>query len=460
MAVKRIIVAESGGPTPVIDWEVAGALAAAQKHGIEVFGAMNGIEGMIYANVPGNIVDLTKANPMEFVYNGPGAGLRTTRNGPKEHDFKGAMKVGVRNLVELGVDGMAYIGGNDSAEVLDQVRENAQELKDLGELLLNSILGIHAIKTVDNDLPGTHHSPGWASMSLFNAAAIKYVQSDFSSYRLIGNVYGPDGNILTGQVLNAPVLIYQVMGRKCGYGAIGTTFAKMDPMGQIDPDKPPHIVLNQEHIFEQREFLDAVEQAITSYGECVIAVQEDLTDRNGKSLAVLYADKNAQIDAHGNIQHGRADSFSVAIFLSQLIQKNLGQASRITKLKDTVIVPQHLQRSYALSMVDASEAYMIGYAAVEALVAGETGKSVILQKTGSGQMTTALQDLSVIAGKASTVPAEYFTPLRGGTQAFVDEFVYLIGGPCAIPHFARPRFPAVTIPASITAAPYAKPPKK
>ena len=111
---NRIIIGQSGGPTPVIDWTVAGALAAVKEAGIEMLGAINGLEGILHGDVKGNIVDLTSLNPMQFVHNGPGSGLKTTRIKPKEDQYK----VIVENLNKLKVDGIVYVGGNDSADQL------------------------------------------------------------------------------------------------------------------------------------------------------------------------------------------------------------------------------------------------------------------------------------------------------------------------------------------------------
>ena len=73
--IKRIIIGQSGGPTSVIDWEVAGMLTAANKFGYEIYGAINGMEGILHSDVEGNIVDLTGIDPRQFMYNGPGSGL-------------------------------------------------------------------------------------------------------------------------------------------------------------------------------------------------------------------------------------------------------------------------------------------------------------------------------------------------------------------------------------------------
>jgi len=224
---KRVILGESGGPTPVIDWEVAGAVDAAQKSGWQICGMINGLEGLLNANIPGKIVDLSDIDPMSFAFNGPGAGLRTTRIKPTKDQYEKM----ARHLKLLGIDAVIYIGGNDSADQL------------LGLTQCAEVSAIHGIKTVDNDLPRTHHCPGYGSAALYNATAIKNVSSDFSSYRARSN-FEFDGKVRQGWDI-APVAIYQVMGRKAGWLAQATGFAKVDPAGNVDPDRAPQIILSK-----------------------------------------------------------------------------------------------------------------------------------------------------------------------------------------------------------------------
>lgn len=432
---RRVILGESGGPTPVIDWEVAGAVAAAQKGGWQVYGMINGLEGLLNANIDGNIVDLSDIDPMSFAFNGPGAGLRTTRIKPKADQYKKM----ARNLKALGVSAVVYFGGNDSADQLLGLTETAK------------VAAIHGIKTVDNDLPRTHHCPGYGSATLFNATALKNVHNDFSSYTVKAN-FRVGGKVVQRWDI-APVAIYQVMGRKAGWLAQGTAFAKVDPKGTLDPDRPPHIVLSKEVAFDKEEFLAAADRIVTRLGGAVIVVQEDLTDRKTrKSMAELYSDSLVR-DEHGNIQHGRAASFSPAIFLAQLVAEELKVKAVLGKVKEVALVPQHIQRSCMMSPVDASEAYMVGAACIEALNQGVTKKSVILKRRG-GRTETGLTDLKNIAARDRRVPPRYIDGVQGPTQAFVDEFIYLIGGPGAVPHYSRARLHAVGVPRTIKADPY------
>lgn len=388
-------------------------LAAAKKYNFQVYGAINGLEGILHADVEGNIVDLTGIDPTQFIYNGPGAGLSTTRIKPGKEQYQ---KIAA-NLDKLKVDGIIYIGGNDSADQLKGLTEESD------------IKAIHAIKTVDNDLPATHHCPGFGSAALFNAIAIKNVHNDFTSYRVRGKF--EDGHV---GVLNAPVVVYQVMGRKAGWLAQSTAFARVDPMGQMIPGLAPHIVLSKEVLFDKDKYLDELANVITEYGEAVVVVQEDLTDsKTKKSIAEVYGE--VEFDPHGNIQHGRATSFSPGVFLAQLAVKEL-KVEAVSNVKEAVLVPQHIQRSHSMSLPDASEAYMVGYKSVEAMASGVTRTSVVLNKEANGKFTAGLTDISNIARKERSVEYHYINDLNGPTQEFVDEFLPCIGGPTALPHYS------------------------
>ena len=105
-----------------------------------------------------------------------------------------------------------------------------------------------------------------------------------------------------------------------------------------------------------------------------------------------------------------------------------------------------------MSPVDASDAYRVGAACVDALESGETKKSAIFKE--ERPLETALTDLSNIAAKERGVPLKFIAGLDGPTQEFVNEYIYLIGGPCAIPHYSNRRFRSVPVPPEITKDPY------
>ena len=108
-----------------------------------------------------------------------------------------------------------------------------------------------------------------------------------------------------------------------------------------------------------------------------------------------------------------------------------------------------------MSPVDASEAYKVGFASVQAMLDGETRKSVILERE-NGVTRTGLTDLSNIAAQERQVPAEYIKGIEGPTQDFIDEFIYVIGGPVAVPHYSTMKLTGVAVPRSVGEDPYVK----
>ena len=426
---KRIILGESGGPTPVIDWELAGALAAAQRHGWTVYGMRNGLEGLLSADVPGNIVDLTNMDPMSFCFNGPGAGLGTTRLLPEDAELRAI----AGQLKRLEIDGVIYIGGNDSAAMLQRLSQ------------CSDAQCVHGIKTIDNDLPGTHHCPGFGSAALFNATALKNLFSDVGSFRA-RHTTETDGKTTHGWK-TVPVMVYQAMGRNTGWLTQAMSFAKVDPKGEIDPARPPHVFVSWERPFEETPFLDRVQAAIDEHGTATVVVGEDVSlPGEGKpSLAKrekAKAKEELKVDKSGNPIFGGATSFSSAVYMATLIAEKLKVRTAPATIKEMAFLPQHIQRSHSMSPVDASDAYRVGWGAVEAIAAGENKRSVVLRRESS-RTTTGLVDLSTIAHKVREVEPEYIQGLEGPTQAFVDEFIDLIGGPAAIPHYSDMRMPPV-----------------
>lgn len=108
-----------------------------------------------------------------------------------------------------------------------------------------------------------------------------------------------------------------------------------------------------------------------------------------------------------------------------------------------------------MSPVDASEAYKVGFASVQAMLDGETKKSVVLERS-KGVTQTALTDVGNIAAKDRKVPAEYIRGMDGPTQDFIDEFIYVIGGPAALPHYSKMDLACVAVPGSVKRSPYVR----
>ena len=173
---KVVAIGQGGGPTPVINASVAGALDALQQEGIKTFGLKNGIEALLS---PNNIVDISNWSSHDLITR-PGSALGTTRikldpeKNPRDSEKICLM---LDTMKKLGIGGLIVFGGNDTAYDLKQIA------KFNGNVRL-----VHGSKTIDNDLGSDgdslsviHHSPGFGSAALFNAIALRNLALDIGS---------------------------------------------------------------------------------------------------------------------------------------------------------------------------------------------------------------------------------------------------------------------------------------
>jgi len=424
--IETISLGQGGGPTPVHNMQVAGGLYEAQlyrrKHpNLRVIAPLNGLEGFFYARRPGHVIDITDWDP-KVVGRRPGAVTYTTRMQLKAKDGMSdverariAEKKDVirENIEKLGATRLGYFGGEDSAEIL---------------LALG--FGVHGAKTEDNNINRAHHSSGWGSANLFNVRSIKNLTMDVGSYRV--RVLGDDG---ANSYLTATVTVYQTQGRETGWLALGAGLAKVDSDGQLNPKIPPDIIWHPGIPFDANVYLSALSDILDRKGKATVVIGEELSqlvDGRLTPLAQIYGRDSH--DPHGHAEHGRSGAFNYANYLAQ-ISKALKIRS-VQKIKDFPIIPQHIQRSYIQSKVDAQEAFEVGREVVRALLEGDNKVSVVLQKV-NGAMRPVRVPLEEVAGLNRHVPPEFFDGIWGPTQAFVDEFLYLIGGPKMIPHYPK-----------------------
>ena len=414
---KTIIIGQGGGPTAVINDQVAGALYEAQRNGYRVFGMRNGLEGLLNAHIRGNIFEMTSWNPEDVRLSPPGAVLYSTRINltPKKgssdanrRQIKRQIETIRENMESLGVHSIAYFGGNDSSAVLQSIG-----------------IGVHGAKTVDNDLFGAHHVSGFGSAALFNAINLKNLPSDIGSFSSLGPA---KKSFSTGTVL-----VYQTMGRDTGWLALATAFAKVDQSGTIAHDLPPDIIWPREVPFDKLRYLDTLSNTLARReGKAVIVIGEELVEKvNGKEIPLSDKYGKDTKDSHGHAEHGRAGSFSYAHYLASLAKEL--KIANVAVIKETPIAPQHLQRCYK-SHVDAWEAYEVGRETVRAIADGQEQVSVVLQKI-DGMIRTARIPIGDLAGRTRRVPLEDIRGIRGPSDDFIREYLPTIGGAKALPHY-------------------------
>ena len=370
--VGNLLVAQSGGPTSVINASVAGVIQEAGKNGCieEIYGGLNGIYGILNED----LIDLNeeKARTIEGLKHTPGAALGTCRY---KIDFKGKPEQAAKDMDRLfevfqahGIRYFFYAGGNDSQDTSNQIHQEA--VKRNYEI---RVIGIP--KTIDNDLPHTDHCPGFASAAKYVATTVMEVAID------VGGMATDDG----------ACCIIEIMGRTAGWLAASTVLAKRQE------SDAPHIILLPELPFNEEGFLAKVRETVEARKYCVVVVGEGIKDASGNELG---ADKS-RLDAFGHpVLSGAADR------LAELVQGKLNTKTRTVKLGYAQRAAAHLA-----SQRDIDEATMCGEAAVRAAIDGRSGFMVKLVRSSNDpyHCATDLQDLNDIANAVHLIPRDWIS---------------------------------------------------
>ena len=394
MASGKILVAQGGGPTAVINQSLVGvALEARRYHAVQqVIGARHGVRGILDED----FVDLgqeTSVN-LEQVAATPSSALGSTRDKPDEKYCQELFKV----LRAHEIEQFFYIGGNDSSDTVRIVSEQAR-------YAAYPLRCIHIPKTIDNDLVGSDHTPGFPSAARFVAQAFAGANLDNAS--------------LPG------VYVGVVMGRHAGFLTAAAA------LGRKFHDDGPHLIYLPERVFSLDAFLADVKAVYDRYGRCVIAVSEGIHDASGAPIATLLS-KNVEHDAHGNVQ--LSGTGALADQLCDAIKSRLG----IKRVRGDTF--GYLQRSFlgCVSDVDQREAREVGEKAVQFALLGQHDGSVAIKRTGAYAVDYQLLPLAAVAGKTRVMEDEFIT--AGGTdvtQAFHMYLRPLLGG--GMPEQARLR---------------------
>jgi ATP-dependent phosphofructokinase / diphosphate-dependent phosphofructokinase len=361
----RALVAQGGGPTAVINQSLAGVVLEARRFSnIEsVYGACNGVAGILAEN----LVDLGQetTQQLELVAATSGSALGSTRDKP---DIKYCQEI-LRVLQAHGTSYFLYIGGNDTADTLRIVSEEARNAG-------YPLRCIHVPKTIDNDLMGNDHTPGFPS-------AARFVTQAFIGANL-------DNAALPG------VYLAVVMGRHAGFLTAASAMARKFP------DDGPHLIYLPERSFVLEQFLADVKITYERFGRCVIAVSEGIRDASGTPIAIQLG-KNIERDAHHNVQ--LSGTGALADLLCEEIKSNL----KIKRVRGDTL--GYLQRSFlgCVSDVDQLEAREVGKKAVQYAMRGVQDGSVTICRTGSYAAGYKLTALTEVAGKTRTMPDEFIS---------------------------------------------------
>ena len=398
MATSKILIAQGGGPTAVINQSLVGAVLAARglREVDGIYGARHGVRGIVNEDM----VDLTQetVDNLERVAATPASALGSTRDKP---DLKYCQEIfKVLRAHEIGH--FLYIGGNDSS---DTVRIVADEARQAGYALRC----MHIPKTIDNDLVGNDHTPGFPS-------AARFVVQAFAGANL-------DNAALPG------VYVAVVMGRHAGFLTAASALARRYP------DDGPHLVYLPERSFTTDKFLADVKRVHERLGRCIVAVSEGVHDEAGTPVATQLA-KTVERDAHGNVQLSGSGA------LADLLCDEIKDKLKIKRVRGDTF--GYVQRSFlgCVSDVDQREAREAGErAAVFALRGGRDG-SVAIRRVGDYAVTYELVPLETVAGKTRVMEDELIAGSGTDvTDAFRRYLQPLLGS--GVPETARLRAPAV-----------------
>jgi 6-phosphofructokinase 1 len=365
MSSGRVLVAQGGGPTAVINQSMVGVALEARRfqHVTRVYGALHGVRGIVNED----FLDLTQetSHNLELVAATPSSALGSTRDKPDTAYCARIFEV----LRAHEIEHFFYIGGNDSADTVKIVSEQARAAG-------YPLRSIHIPKTIDNDLVGNDHTPGFPS-------AARFVAQAFAGANL-------DNAALPG------VYVGVVMGRHAGF------LTAASALGKKFPDDGPHLIYLPERVFELERFLADVKAMVQRHGRCVIAVSEGIHDASGEAVASLLA-KEIERDAHGNVQ--LSGTGALADLLCDEIKAKLG----IKRVRGDTF--GYLQRSFigCVSDVDQREAREVGEKAVQFAMWGDADGSVAIRRTGFYSVDYELMPLDQVAGKTRTMEDEFIS---------------------------------------------------
>ena len=386
----NIVVAQSGGPTCAINASLLGVFREATQHEeiSNIFGSVNGIEGLIYDN----LVDLREViatdDDVELIRQTPSTVLGSCRYKlpDPEKDVK-VYETIVNTMNTHGISAFFYIGGNDS---MDTVLKLDRYFKANG-------IGFRAIgipKTIDTDLPITDHTPGFGSAAKYVATTMQEIIRDSSVYAV------------------SSVTIVEIMGRDTGWLTASSAVLR------VNGEKAPHLIYLPEKPFSIKKFLEDVRVAQKSYHAVIVAVSE--------GIELDWAEIGE------DFQSGKTDTFGhkylagVGKALEKVVSREIGCKVRSIELNVMQRCSSHLS-----SKRDIAEAERIGASAVSAALSGVSGEMMIFHRMANHPYTVRIEhiDVAQVANRVKYFPKEWITESANDvTGEALDYFLPLIQG--------------------------------
>ena len=380
------IIGQSGGPTSVINASLAGVVTQAKEFGdiLNIFGMRYGIEGFMNEN----IIDLgaESLSTMERLRETPSSTLGSCRHKLKEDDLPKILEV----LRKYNIRYIFLIGGNDTMDTIHRIEMYAKTKN-------YNLVGIGIPKTVDNDLFGTDHTPGFASAARYMALSVM------------------QAGILTRDMQKVDqFVVFQCIGREAGW-LVGATAA-----GKKNPEDAPHVMCFPERAFEKDRFLADVKKCYEKYGFVSIVCGEGIAYADGTPVSASQTK-----DKFDNIEFGAMGGTSAAMAIHRMISDAFGFRGefQVTESLPMCAADRTVQ-------LDVDEAFLCGQKAVELVMEGKTGLMVTLNRQAGRDYVciTGTAPLNDVAVRAKPLPDEYINE-QGNfiNEKFLDYVKPLIG---------------------------------
>lgn len=356
------MVAQSGGPTAVINSSLAGVIEGAKAYfpGATVYGALNGIEGVIKGKIVSLSEQVDSEEKIKLLRQTPAMALGSCRFKMPADLTDGVYKKIEETFKKYGIGVFAYIGGNDSMDTVMRLSKYFKS-KDI------KIVGIP--KTIDNDLCCTDHTPGYGSAAKYIAATMSEIASDCYIYDL------------------EAVTIVEIMGRNAGFLTMAAAIPKF--LGEY----APHLVYLPERLTSTEKIVNDIKAELKQSEAVIVAISEGVKTENGEYLSASMP------DAFGHRQLSGA-----AKVMERIVKTEIGCKVRSIELN----TPQRAAAHIA-SRTDVLEAFELGKRALKAAHDGETGVVSVLKRAEDGDYSAEYNTAAVseIANLERKVPDEF-----------------------------------------------------
>ena len=384
----NIAVAQSGGPTAAINATLCGVIEAALEAGVDIYGAEHGIKGVMNDKLVKINSFFENPENRQLLKTTPAAFLGSCRYKLPDADEQNEIYETIfENFEKHNIVYFAYIGGNDSMDTVAKLSKYAEKYS-------KNLCVVGVPKTIDNDLAGTDHTPGFGSAAKYVAATVKEIARDSAVYA------------------EKSITVVEIMGRNAGWLTAATALARSETSAA------PHLIYLPEKPVSRQKLIDDINACDEQ--NIIVAVSEGIRDENGK----YYCES----EASSHDIFGHAQLAGSAGVIAKFYKEQFNYKTRGIELN----VPQRCGSHFA-SLTDLTESVSIGKAGANAAFSGKSGIMMGFMRKSDYSVEIVENNVSDIANIERRVTDDYIaTSANDVTQKYIDYALPLIQGECTL----------------------------